>query len=80
MFSYYKCTSLAVPSVFSREDLVVRKRNCYCFVDDLLYFKKEWFVELTNEPETAAVEVINATHYQSQQLQLIYFMLVIDYI
>lgn len=58
-FAYYKCTNLKVPSTFSEDDLALRKRNAYCFANDILYFDRRWLMRpgLTDRPETPAIKV-----------------------
>ena len=54
-FTFYQSKNLIVPSTFSRQDLLLKRRNAYCFDDDLLYLNKEWLIKESAVPESEAV-------------------------
>ena len=58
-FGFYRCKNLVVPSTFSQDDLLLSKRNAYCFANDVLRFKSSWLVGPGNTsiPEMPAIKM-----------------------
>ena len=57
-FNIFKCDTIIVPSLFSKEDLVLRKTPTHCSVNDLLHFDTRWVKEKTSLRETPALEAL----------------------
>jgi len=57
-FNLFKCDNVTVPSVFSKEDLTLRKMPTNCSITDLLHFDARWVKEKSNVRETPAVEAL----------------------